>query len=293
MIHVVTAGNQHLYGRQLDQMFRMRHAFYIEGHGWAGLTSKDGQEVDEFDDGDVVYLMSLDAAGDVAASVRLNPSMGPTLLSKFADHSDEPLPRDAACWDISRWIAQQKHRRSDNPKWPSNHQRELIVGMLEFSLSRRIERFTMLSELRLAERMKTYGWPVRFLGEPRRYEGDKGVAVAASIDVGPHLLALTRQKTGVFATVLFEVDPAHMPQPTRVPVVAPAGLPELVSVVGAATARALMRNLVETLDGYQADTPQRAELVLAFERLIEAAAIAASGLPAPLQPALGAGVRPS
>ena len=37
MIHVVTLANQHLYGRQLDQMFRMRHAFYIEGHGWSGL----------------------------------------------------------------------------------------------------------------------------------------------------------------------------------------------------------------------------------------------------------------
>lgn len=34
MIHAVSLANQHLYGRQLDQMFRMRHAYYIEGHGW-------------------------------------------------------------------------------------------------------------------------------------------------------------------------------------------------------------------------------------------------------------------
>ncbi len=71
MIHAVSLANQHLYARQLDQMFRMRHAYYIEGHGWAGLTSTDGKETGEFDDEHVVYLMSLDPFGDVAASVRL------------------------------------------------------------------------------------------------------------------------------------------------------------------------------------------------------------------------------
>lgn len=50
MIHAVTLANQHLYGRQLDQMFRMRHAFYVKGPGWSDLTSKDGRETDEFDD---------------------------------------------------------------------------------------------------------------------------------------------------------------------------------------------------------------------------------------------------
>ena len=85
MIHAVTLANQHLHGRQLDQMFRMRHAFYVEGHGWSGLTSKDGRETDEFDNESAIYLMSIDPFGDVAASVRLHPTVGPTLLGKFAD----------------------------------------------------------------------------------------------------------------------------------------------------------------------------------------------------------------
>ena len=115
MIHAVTLANQHLYGRQLDQMFRMRHAFYIEGHGWSGLTSHDGRETDEFDDDHAVYLMSIDPFGDVAASVRLNPTTQPTLLKKFADWSDEKLPELESVWDISRWIAAPQHRRADEP----------------------------------------------------------------------------------------------------------------------------------------------------------------------------------
>jgi outer membrane protein assembly factor BamB len=76
MIHAVSGVNQHLYARQLDLMFRMRHVFHVEGHGWAGLNSKAGRETDEFDDENAVYLMSIDPFGDVAASVRLNPTTG-------------------------------------------------------------------------------------------------------------------------------------------------------------------------------------------------------------------------
>lgn len=63
--------------------------------------------------------MSLDPYGDVAASARLNPTVGPTLLKKFADWSDEALPALDSVRDISRWIAAPQHRRATNPRWPS------------------------------------------------------------------------------------------------------------------------------------------------------------------------------
>ena len=49
MIHVVTIHNQHLYARQLDEMFRMRHEFYVKQRGWESLTSENNRETDEFD----------------------------------------------------------------------------------------------------------------------------------------------------------------------------------------------------------------------------------------------------
>ncbi|MBI1341048.1 N-acyl-L-homoserine lactone synthetase-like protein [bacterium] len=268
MIHVVTSETQHLYGRQLDDMFRMRHAYYIEGHAWAGLVGQDGKEVDAFDDGGVVYLLSLDPWGRVAASVRLNPTTEPTLLGAFADHSDEPLPSSAACWDISRWIADPVHRRSTHGAWPSNHQRELIVGMLEFAESRGVTHFTMLSELRLAERVATYGWPVRCLGAPRDYEGGKGTAVAAEIRVGPDILALTRQKTGVFHRVLFEAPPAiHRPAPEL-----SAALTSALDACGVEQAARLVRALADQIAaGYGAESAAAIELVSAIQRILESA----------------------
>lgn len=270
MIHVVTGANQHLYARQLDAMFRMRHAFYIEGHGWSGLTGVDGKETDEFDDEAAVYLMSIDPWGDVAASVRLNPTTGPTLLKKFSSWAIEPLPASEDCWDISRWIAAPSHRRGANPRWPSNHQRELVVGILEFCQSRGLSRLTMLAELRLAERIAAYGWPVRRLGEPRSYEGGKGVAVAAEIRVGPDVLALTRQKTGLLGQTMFEIDSVRAPMQPSDASTPSESLVELVNDIGAGSIRKLVRALAREIAGARiADRARAIELIAAINRLLE------------------------
>jgi len=278
MIHAVSLANQHLYARQLDQMFRMRHAFYIEGHGWSGLTSQDGRETDEFDDEHAVYLMSLDPFGDVAASVRLNPTVGPTLLKKFADWSDETLPVLDSVWDISRWIAAPQHRRTTNPRWPSNHQRELMVGILEFCLSHGLTHLTMLAESRLAERIAAYGWPLRYLGAPRMYEGGKGIAVAAEIEVGQHVLALTRTKTGVTGSMLVEIDPEKITPNGRMatPVSASEDVLELAREIGTKRLCRLVRVIAENLAGTD-DRPRAIELVGAINRLIEAAGFTLDG----------------
>ncbi|HOY79031.1 MAG TPA: acyl-homoserine-lactone synthase [Hyphomonadaceae bacterium] len=273
MIHVVSLGNQHLYARQLDQMFRMRHTFYVEGHGWAGLTSRDGRETDEFDDEHAVYLMSIDPFGDVAASVRLNPAVQPTLLKKFSDWSDEALPETEGVWDVSRWIAAPQHRRSTNPRWPSNHQRELMVGILEFCLSRGLTHLTMLAELRLAERIRSYGWPLRFLGAPREYEGGKGTAVAAEIEVGQHVLALTRAKTGVMGTMLVEIDPELVaPGESAAAISASEDVRAAALAIGAANLQALVRALSRNIAGAE-DHARAIELVGAISRLLEAAGV--------------------
>ncbi|RYY96813.1 MAG: hypothetical protein EON61_20965 [Alphaproteobacteria bacterium] len=274
MIHVVSLANQHLYARQLDQMFRMRHTFYVEGHGWAGLTSRDGRETDEFDDEHAVYLMSIDPFGEVAASVRLNPTTQPTLLKKFVAWSDEALPETEGVWDISRWIAAPQHRRSTNPRWPSNHQRELMVGILEFGLSRGLTHLTMLAELRLAERIKSYGWPLRFLGAPHEYEGGKGTAVAAEIEVGQHVLAMTRAKTGVTTQMIVEIDPALI-APSGSPATRPSASDELQKIalaIGATNLQALVRALSQNIAGVD-DRPRAIELVGAINRLLEAAGL--------------------
>lgn len=270
MIHAVTVANQHLYAGQLDQMFRMRHEYYVLGHGWDAVTGQDGRETDEFDDESAVYLLAVDAFGDVAASLRLNPCAGPTLLKKLQGEycPGAEAASDPAAWDLSRWIARPEDRRGNGTRWKTNFQRELMIGLLEFCERRGITRLTMLAELRLAERIQAYGWPVRYLGEPRAYEGGKGVAVAAEIETGLHVMILSRQKTGVLGAVLTEVVPGSVP-PQSDPALSPE-LVEAVAEIGVQHLTRLARAMGRAASSGMGDETVRAiEFVGALNRILE------------------------
>jgi hypothetical protein len=91
MIHAVSAANQHLYARELDQMFRQRES----GSGFASAT-------DELDDDQAVYLMRIDVNGTLLESVRFNPSLEGWRASLWpAD------PSDALIAGVLRFCEQQ------------------------------------------------------------------------------------------------------------------------------------------------------------------------------------------
>ncbi len=92
-----------------------------------------------------------------------------------------------------------------------------MIGILKFGLARGLTYLAMLTEHRRAESIAAYGWPLRYRGAPRGYEGGKGTAVAAEIEIRLHVLNLTRSQTGIFRTILFESSaraPADNLQPS-------------------------------------------------------------------------------
>jgi len=149
-----------------------------------------------------------------------------------------------------------------------------MVGILEFSVSRGLTHLTMLAEHRLAERIAAYGWPLRFPGAPRAYEGGKGIAVAAEIDVGLHVLALTRVKTGVTAAMLVEIDPVGIAPagPPSTAIVAPDDLRDLADALGSKRAGALIGTLPLAVAGADG-RPRTIKLTGAIARLFEAAGL--------------------
>lgn len=207
MIHVVTIANQHLYARQLDEMFRMRHNFYVRQRGWTNLTSTDGRETDEFDNAHAVYLMNLDRFGHILSTFRINPTTTPYLLGdKLTDYIDGTPPRDEAVWDLTRWMVAPGARRKSSGEIASA-QKELICGVMEFAVDRGITHYTCLTDTVFVERLQAV-WPVSTLGEPHHFEDGDGDAVAVLIEAGPHVLATSRDKTGIYGSVLFELKPS-------------------------------------------------------------------------------------
>ncbi len=71
-LHTAALANRRLYPRLGDQMFCMRHAGGIEGHGRSGLGAAHRREPDPFDDDSALDLGSTNPIADVAASLCLN-----------------------------------------------------------------------------------------------------------------------------------------------------------------------------------------------------------------------------
>lgn len=207
MIHVVTIANQHLYAKQLDEMFRMRHEFYIKQRGWTNLTGSEGRETDEFDNDHAVYLMNLDRYGAILSTFRINPTTTPYLLGdKLTEYLDGAPPRDESIWDLTRWMITPDARRKSSGEIASA-QKELICGVMEFAVDRGITSYTCLTDTVFVERLERV-WPVHTLGQPRHFEDGNGEAVAVMIEAGPHILATSRDKTGIYGSVLFELKPS-------------------------------------------------------------------------------------
>lgn len=208
MIHVVTGENQHLYGPQLDEMFKMRDEYFVQAQGWDALESVNGRETDEFDDGDVVYLLNLDCDGRVASAYRLNPSTGPNLLAdKLSDYVDGTPPADESIWDLTRWIMATRYRRSANYEIAIKIARETIIGVQEFTVSRGITKLTTVCDPSFVERMARVNMKYEPLGPPTEYDGGKGVAQALLLEAGPTALARTRDAVGMQEKQLFEIKP--------------------------------------------------------------------------------------
>ncbi len=207
MIHVVTGENQHLYGQQLEEMFRLRHQYFIEENGWEALKSVDGKETDQFDDGDVAYLLNLDEDGHLIASYRLNPTTGPNLLNDCLSHYvDGQPPRDETIWDVTRWMLARGYRRQNGREQALRRSRELIIGLEEFAVHRGITHLTMICETHFITNMSRMQWNLKPLGPVIEFDGGKGKAQAIIVDVGRQSLARTRKALSIYDNLLFEIQ---------------------------------------------------------------------------------------
>ncbi|MEI6398084.1 MAG: acyl-homoserine-lactone synthase [Pseudomonadota bacterium] len=86
----------------IDQMFRARKEIFEKDLGWVQTADKD-YEIDEFDGGYPIYLMSVDQkTGQLLASLRLLPTTGKNMLnsafsSMFNDDVDISSPTIMEC----------------------------------------------------------------------------------------------------------------------------------------------------------------------------------------------------
>ncbi len=208
MIHVVHAGNRSLYAKELDQMFRLRAKFFKEILGWAALTVIDGREVDDYDDEQAIYLLALEADGQLSVSVRLRPTLDKSLLLDRFPHLLADDPHSVArpdVWESCRYFASSRARGPEGAR----RREELRMAMVELAHARSVRRIVAITDMVFLPPLVQNSWTTRLLGLPAAY--DEGECIALEIACDEDALLRVRERYGAAGEVLLDLDPVAAP----------------------------------------------------------------------------------
>lgn len=181
MIHVVTAENRHLYERQLDDAFRLRHDIYVGERKWEALRRSDDREIDQFDTDDTIYHLAIED-GQVVGGSRFCPTTRPHLLSELFAHmaTVRGLPTSPTIYEHTRLFI-RKDRREESRK-RGGLADQMRAGITEYCVDEGISSITLLIELFRMTHMYSIGWKVRPLGLPERVENEFWIAAEVPMD---------------------------------------------------------------------------------------------------------------
>ncbi|MDI4231732.1 acyl-homoserine-lactone synthase [Bradyrhizobium sp. Arg237L] len=202
MIQLITPPVYGELSNTLVEMHRLRHRVFKLRMAWEVQSSGD-MEIDDFDALHPDYLIQVDENGQVQGSVRLLPTLGPTMLRDTFPVllEGQPAPSAPQVWESSRFAIDVP---ADAPKGDHGITRaayELFAGMVEFGLSRQLTDIVTVTDVRMERILRRTGWPLRRIGNPSTLGNT--LAVAGYLEISRDTLASLREAGGLSAPVLW------------------------------------------------------------------------------------------
>ncbi len=202
MIQLVTPSSFGEFSRTLVEMHRLRYRVFKLRMDWNVQISGD-MEFDDFDALHPTYLIQVSDSGQVQGSVRLLPTLGPTMLRDVfpALVEGQLIPSTPLIWESSRFAIDVPAATPKGDHGIARATYELFAGMVEFGMSRRLTDIVTVTDARMERILRRAGWPLRRLGPPVRI-GDTS-AVAGYLEVSAATLARLRAVGGLSTPALW------------------------------------------------------------------------------------------
>ena len=188
---------------QIMEMHRLRYRVFKERLDWV-VEVQDGLEVDQFDQCDPVYLLSLDLSGRIQGCVRLLPTLGPNMLRDTfsALLNGSACPAALNIWESSRFALDLQRTPSSTGGTLSPATAEMFAGMIEFGLARSLIEIVTVTDVRVERILRRAGWPLRRLCELTPLGNTQ--AVVGSLEISLKALASVRHAGGITGPVLWK-----------------------------------------------------------------------------------------
>lgn len=170
---------------------RLRQRIFVEGLGWTLSVDRLGRERDQFDRKDTIYGAVVEDCNPVGCW-RMLPTVQPYLLRDVFPHvaGGQPLPRDIATWEISRFGVDPRHQKPDLVS------RELLGLMMRFAAANGVATIVAVTDEAFHKMLGRAGLKLfRYPGMDRSEEGARGAIVAG----GLHLAEQTHPRYRKFA----------------------------------------------------------------------------------------------
>jgi acyl homoserine lactone synthase len=166
----VTAGKTEALTPSLfSQVGHYRHKVFVETLGW-DLKTRNGEELDQFDRPDTVYVVGQDDAGNVNGCARLLPTDRPYLLGEVFPEllKGQNIPCTPDVWELSRFAAVDFNNRSSSAL--SQFSSEVAIALLQASIECAIEqgakRLITVSPIGIERLLRRAGFHCHRAGPP-------------------------------------------------------------------------------------------------------------------------------
>lgn len=166
------------------RMFRFRHKVFRERLGWE-VESRNGLEIDRYDDLDPVYMVSHNDHKEIMGSWRLLPTMGPYMLKDTFPQllCGENAPQDPSIWEVSRFATVTTGPRERVQANLGQVTFDMIRSLLPFAEEHGIRHYVFVTSVALERLVTRIGLPLRRFGDGQAQKVGKVLSVACWLDV--------------------------------------------------------------------------------------------------------------
>lgn len=200
---VVTRDNAYLYTEELDEMYRLRHRYFVDQKHWFDLRKVDGRERDQFDNKDATYLLLFDD-GRVVGTHRLLPTTKPHLFTEvFSELCNvRGVQRRHDIYEAGRTCLDEELLDRETLR---RLRRLIMIGLFEFCTRAGLSQFVTLCPISVVHQYVKIGLAVKPLGIPKEIDGV--VCVAASFPTFERDLEMVRAALKVTGNVVRYIGP--------------------------------------------------------------------------------------
>jgi acyl-homoserine lactone synthase len=194
MIRVIDRANRRRFIRTLEQQFRLRHEIFVKERGWKEFDRDGIYEMDQYDDENATYLISVDEYDEVVGSSRIYPTALPHMLSEqFPALVDGAVPQRIDLVEFTR-LAICKSQRG------TQIYHEQFLGLQEFCLDQGMSGATTLIRTHRIPIVQKAGMNVTPLGLSQEINGEMCTAIL--IEASEEILMRMRNVAGISRSVM-------------------------------------------------------------------------------------------